>query len=149
MKKKNEQHGGSYTRLYNIWRCMKQRCYNPNNSAYSRYGGKGITVCKRWRYSFSEFLKWAMANGYNDELTIDRIDSTKGYMPTNCQWITRSENSSKDNPFTLKGYTGEALEYQKARRHYANLMKLYNSLIKDGVDPSTIKKPIPPEKPAI
>lgn len=85
----------SYTRLYNIWRTMKSRCFNPNNPQYKNYGGRGITVCKAWDNSFEVFEKWALSHGYTDNLTIDRIDNNGNYTARNCQWITRSENSSK------------------------------------------------------
>lgn len=80
-------------RLYRTWIDMKQRCHNPNNKAYPRYGGRGITVCDEWRNDYAAFEAWAISNGYKDNLTIDKIDNDKGYSPDNCQWITQSENS--------------------------------------------------------
>ena len=78
-------------RLYSIWSGMKTRCSNPNRKMYPRYGGKGVTVCHEW-LEYEPFRDWAMANGYEDTLTIDRIDSDGNYEPSNCQWITNSEN---------------------------------------------------------
>ena len=91
------KHGLSKTRLYSIYSGMKQRCYNPNNQHYSIYGGKGITICDEWNGSngLQNFFEWSLSHGYNEDLTIDRIDSSKGYSPNNCQWITASENSSR------------------------------------------------------
>ena len=82
--------------LYNSWRGMKNRCTNPNNSAYEWYGGRGITVCKGW-LNWDTFREWALKSGWKKGLTIDRIDEDGNYEPSNCQWITRSANASKAN----------------------------------------------------
>ena len=83
----NTKHGQSNTRLYRIWKDMKTRCLNPNHDGYERYGGRGITICAEW-LSFEKFYEWAIENGYNDNLTIDRINNELGYEPTNCRWET-------------------------------------------------------------
>lgn len=87
--------GGTASRLYYGWINMKQRCFNPNIRAYKYYGNKGITVCKEWLNSYQAFKWWAILNGYQENLTIDRIDSGGNYEPSNCQWITISENVKK------------------------------------------------------
>ncbi|HNL79065.1 MAG TPA: hypothetical protein PKL69_01780 [Agitococcus sp.] len=77
---------------------MKDRCYNPNKPAYKNYGAKGITVCDNWRFSTNNFIDWAWENGYQDGLTIERLDNNKGYSPDNCIWIEKkfqARNSSK------------------------------------------------------
>lgn len=93
------KHGDAKTRdqarLYRIWVSMKQRCLNPNASSYEWYGKKGIIICNKWKTSYMDFKTWALANGYADNLTIDRMDSNGNYEPLNCQWITSSENSAK------------------------------------------------------
>ena len=73
----------SKTRLYSIFSGMKQRCYNPNNQHYKWYGGKGITICDEWmgKDGLSRFMEWALNNGYEEHLTIDRIDSGEPYSP--------------------------------------------------------------------
>ena len=91
------KHNLRHTRLYNIWTGMKSRCYNPNATKYGLYGARGIKVCDEWMNDFKAFYDWSMSHGYSDELTIDRIDSDKGYYPDNCQWLTRSENGKKGN----------------------------------------------------
>lgn len=108
---KRSRHGFSGTRIYKTWRNMKSRCYNPNASKYYLYGGKGIKVCEEWKNDFMSFYNWAMANGYKDDLTIDRIDSDKDYCPENCKWATVKEQNShlkfvnKRNPFEKKMIT--------------------------------------------
>jgi hypothetical protein len=97
--KSNATHSESHsnrTRLYTIWCGMRQRCNNPNKEAFKHYGGKGVTVCPEWE-KYSEFKKWALANGYADNLCIDRIDSNGNYAPDNCRWITASENTARAN----------------------------------------------------
>lgn len=88
----NETHGMSKTRLYDIWQQMWDRCTNLNNKKYHIYGGKGITVDPKWK-TFEGFLE-DMKEGYSDLLTIDRIDSSKGYYKDNCRWLSKGENSS-------------------------------------------------------
>lgn len=87
-------HGGSNSRLYNIWCGMKDRCSNPNNNRYDRYGGRGIIVCEEWRGSFESFSRWAFANGYNDSLSIDRVNNDGNYEPKNCRWATAKEQAN-------------------------------------------------------
>ncbi len=78
--------------LFTVLNTMKSRCNNKNVHAYKWYGGRGIKVCDEWRV-FKVFEAWAYANGYQKGLTIDRIDNDGNYEPSNCRWITQSENS--------------------------------------------------------
>lgn len=94
-RKARYKHGDSRSRLHQIWKDMKQRCINPKNSRYLRYGGRSIKIFLKWINDFAAFSKFALANGYADSLTIDRIDNDKGYYPENCQWITKSANSKR------------------------------------------------------
>lgn len=86
-------------RLYHVYYGMKQRCYNPQNPKYDIYGGRGISVCEEWLEDYDIFKAWSLQNGYveGQGLSIDRIDSDKGYCPENCQWISLSSNSAKAN----------------------------------------------------
>lgn len=88
-------HGESGTRLYKIWQGMRSRCSNANNRSWKDYGGRGVRVCAEWDqpHGFPAFRDWALANGYEDHLTIDRIDPAGNYEPTNCRWLTLAENS--------------------------------------------------------
>lgn len=108
MINQNTTHGKSYTRIYRIWRSMIKRCYYPSYEHYGIYGGRGIKVCDDWKNSFEVFDKWAMANGYAENLTIDRIDANKDYCPSNCRWVTMKEqgnNRSTNVNLTLNGET--------------------------------------------
>lgn len=88
-------------RLYRIWRNMKSRCYNPNVHNYKYYGGKGITICDDW-HTFSNFEKWALINGYEDFLTIDRINVLDNYCPKNCRWISiKAQQNNRGNNIRL------------------------------------------------
>jgi len=87
---RNTIHAAHGTKAYRIWTNMKDRCTNPNNKAYHRYGGRGITVCERW-LKFDNFL--ADMGQPIENLTLDRIDNNKGYSPRNCKWSTCMEQA--------------------------------------------------------
>lgn len=107
IKERSTTHGKSKTRLNNIYNTMKQRCYNESNSCFYRYGARGITICDEWENSFKAFYAWSMANGYADNLTIDRIDNNKGYSPDNCRWATVKEQSNNRRNNHLITYNGK------------------------------------------
>lgn len=103
-------------RLYRCWQDMKNRCYNKNRKKYARYGGRGIKVCDEWLHSFENFYNWAINNGYEEHLTLDRIDVNGNYCPENCRWATWKEqanNTSKNHKITLNGVTKNLHEWLK------------------------------------
>jgi hypothetical protein len=101
-------------RIYSIWKGMKRRCKDVNLGDYAYYGGKGIKVCDEWINNVQAFYNWAIANGYSDELTIDRIDNSKGYEPSNCRWATTKQqafNTTRNRYVTYRGETKTITEW--------------------------------------
>jgi hypothetical protein len=87
----NKTHGLKNSRIYGIYYGMISRCYNQNATHYENYGGRGIFICKDWLDDFMNFYNWSLANGYRDDLTLDRIDVNGNYQPSNCRWVTMKE----------------------------------------------------------
>lgn len=105
----NKTHGKYNTRLYRIYEQMKGRCYTETSRAYERWGGRGITVCKEWlgEHGFENFYNWAMANGYDKNLTLDRKNNSKGYSPDNCRWATAKQQANNTRSTVFLTYKGE------------------------------------------
>ena len=100
-------------RLYRIWDSMKSRCFNPNQKSYYRYGGRGIAICAEW-LDYDVFRAWAVANGFNKHVTLDRIDVNGNYEPANCRWLSPKEqqwNSRVAIPLTHDGITKPLAEW--------------------------------------
>lgn len=109
----NTHHFGG-TRLYSIWRHTITRCYDTKSDHYHIYGARGITVCDEWKTDFLSFREWALNSGYNDELSIDRIDVNGNYCPENCRWATRKEqqrNMRNNRYVTYRGETKLLVEW--------------------------------------
>lgn len=104
---RSTKHKKCHTRLYRIWAGMKDRCYNPGATKYHRYGARGITVCEEWLNDFQAFYDWAMANGYRDDLTIDRIDNDSNYCPENCRWANNEAQCNNRGHQILVVINGE------------------------------------------
>lgn len=118
-------HGESKTRLHNIWSHMKTRCSCETSVGWEYYGGRGITVCKEWQ-EFEPFRDWALANGYADNLEIDRRKNHLGYEPGNCRWITRRQqmaNTRKRKGKTTSKFKGVARTTSKNPKWRAGVWK--------------------------
>lgn len=116
------KHGYSGERLYQIWLGMRKRCYNSKNNDYKRYGGRGIEICKDWGAGslditgYLSFKKWALENGYNNTLSIDRIDVNGPYSPNNCRWAdfkTQTNNKRNTISLTVDGISKPLVEWAK------------------------------------
>lgn len=108
--------------MYGVWNTMKQRCQNPNNHKYPRYGMRGIKVCAEWNHNFQAFNLWARSHGYEHGLTIDRIDVNGNYEPSNCRWVgqkTQQNNRSNNFRLTVDGITRTASEWSEVSKFSA------------------------------
>lgn len=101
---KSTTHGGSYTTEYNTWHSMINRCCNPNNKDFINYGGRGITVCERWKSDFNNFVE-DMGKKPSKYYSIDRADVNGNYEPSNCKWATRSQQE-RNKRLNNKNNTG-------------------------------------------
>lgn len=102
-------HGESNTRLFKIWMCIKHRCNRKTASDYNLYGGRGISICDEWLNDYAAFRDWSIANGYSDNLSLDRIDPNGNYEPSNCRWAdayTQAENRRNAHIVEYHGETG-------------------------------------------
>lgn len=102
-----KSHGASNTQLYKCWVWMRKRCRDPADSKNKRYAGRGIKVCDEWDNNFETFKEWAINNGYEKGLTIDRINNDGDYQPDNCRWITRKQQNNNRNDNIRIEYKGE------------------------------------------
>lgn len=111
----NTKHGecknGKNSRLYNIWRGIKKRCYEKKHDSYQWYGARGICVCDDWRNNFKTFKKWALKHGYKDDLQIDRKNNDGPYAPWNCQFITPFENTRKQTTVKLNPQKAKEIRF--------------------------------------
>lgn len=108
-KLSNTKHGLSKHKLVKVLGSMKDRCYNKNTKNYHNYGGRGITVCDEWRNNFKSFYDWAIANGWEEGLQIDREDNNGNYEPNNCRFVTNQENSYNRRTTKLITFNGKTM----------------------------------------
>lgn len=139
--RKNEKHGMYNTRLYRIWRGMKQRCSDkcPIRSAKSYYA-KGIRVCDEWKNDFRVFAKWAIENVYEENKSIDRINVDGNYEPSNCRWATAVEQARNKSDTLVVEYNGE----RRPLREWAEVLGInYSTLatrLRRGKSPEEVLK---------
>lgn len=128
--KGNTKHGDRHTRLYGIWRGIKERCNTPSCSTYKNYGGRGITICDEW-LDYLSFKEWALKNGYQENLSIDRINVNGNYEPSNCRWVDYyvQANNTRCNHFLT--FNNETLTItQWARKQKLSPSTIYRRLEK-------------------
>lgn len=109
-------HHLSGDKLYTVWKNMKTRCYNSQYWNYPNYGGRGITICEEWLKDFSSFYSWALSSGYQEGLTIERVNNDGPYSPDNCKWATKEEqdaNRRNNHRLTYKGETKTVTQWAK------------------------------------
>lgn len=114
VKTNTKTHGKSNTLIYEIWCSMKARCYRTTWKDFLNYGGRGITMCDSWRNDFMSFYEWSMSNGYEEGLSIDRINNDGNYEPSNCRWVTQTRqarNKSTNRLITIDGMTKTLSEW--------------------------------------
>ena len=111
-------HNMTNTKLYRTYYGMKTRCYNKNDKRYKDYGGRGIILCDEWKNNFLNFYNWAISNGYEQSLTIDRIDNDGNYEPSNCRWV---ENKIQSNNRRNNIYF-EFLGFKKTLKQWTDFM---------------------------
>lgn len=133
---KNRKHGLSRTRVYSEWNKMIQRCTNPNIDSYKNYGGRGISVCAEWLNDFCAFYKWAVDNGYSDDLTLDRIDNDVGYMPCNCRWVSqkRQANNRRNNQNITIGQETKTLS-EWCEQFEMPYQRVWHRIFRHNIDP--------------
>lgn len=140
----HKSHGMTSTKLYVIWSNMKARCYNPKNTMYKNYGGRGISVCDEWKNSFEDFSEWALKNGYVEGLSIERINVDDGYNPNNCTWITLKEqslNQRRSHRLTAFGRTQTIKEWsEESGIKYDTIERRINQYGWSAEDAVTIKE---------
>lgn len=120
-------------RIYQCWMNMKGRCNSTTRNDYKYYGAKGIKYCDAWE-NYDEFEAWALSNGYQDSLTLDRIDGNVDYCPENCRWISiqdQQRNRSNCHYFTIGGVTKTLNEW--ARDYGINRTTLHDRIYVSGL----------------
>lgn len=122
-------HGGTGTSLFSKWKNMRMRCLCASSTRYKDYGGRGITVCDEWKNNFETFRDWSFNNGYNDNLTIERIDVNGNYEPSNCKWIPLKEQANNTRKTRYIEHNGEKLKLkefaEKYNLKYGSMRDLY------------------------
>ena len=134
MNRINTTHGMSRSKLYRVWESMKRRCDNSKTERYASYGGRGITYCKEWS-KFENFYGWAKANGYEEGLSLDRIDVNGNYEPSNCRWIPLKKQAyNKTNSRKVSYNNKELTIAELANKTGKPYHLIYQRIIKLGWD---------------
>lgn len=126
------------TRLYRIWQGTKNRALNRNDEHWPDYGGRGITICDEWKTSFEAFRDWSIANGYRDDLTIDRINVNGEYCPENCRWVTPADQQRNKRNNRYYEYKGESKLLQGWADEFGVTRSMLWSKIRRGKEPKEV-----------
>jgi hypothetical protein len=108
-----------------VYKHMRSRCYNVTNKDYHNYGAKGIRICAEWKDKPNIFCKWALENGYQDNLTIDRINSNESYSPLNCRWADSKTQARNTNRNVLTMELAESIRRDRLTMTYQQLVDKY------------------------
>lgn len=145
-RKYRTKHNQTNSRLYNIWLGMKSRTMTETHRRYEDYGGRGITVCPEWRDSFEAFRDWALTSGYQDGLSLDRMDNDGPYSPGNCRWATRFEQGNNKRNNLVIEFAGE----KHTLSEWSEITGINYSTLKNrfyrGWDPTKALDPTPAVK---
>lgn len=134
-------HGGRNERLYHIWHGVKQRCCSSTSKDYANYGGRGIAVCGEWKDSYSAFREWAYNSGYEENLTIDRIDVNGNYEPSNCRWVPIEEQAKNKRNSIIVEIGGEKKCLVDWCEYYGvNYQTAYSHVVRLGESPKEFFK---------
>lgn len=125
-------HGETKSKMFNRWSSIKNRCTNPRNYHYANYGGRGITICDEWSDSYEAFKKWALANGYEEGLQLDRIDNEKGYSPENCRYVTPQVNCNNKRTNKTVEYRSQTFTIAELSRYMGVADHLISTRLKKG-----------------
>jgi len=131
--KPNLKHGESKHKLHAVWQAIKQRCNNPNNCNYSNYGGRGIKMHGSW-HEASNFIQWAINNGWEEGLQIDRIDNDKDYEPSNCRFVTQdvNERNKRVKITSETGFLGVSVIRNKNSTKYKSSVTIASTTFRLG-----------------
>jgi hypothetical protein len=119
------KHNLSKTKIYHVWAGMKDRCLNENNKAYKHYGERGVTVCEEWQKDFMSFYNWSMQNGYEEGLSVDRINNNGNYEPSNCRWVDMKSQCNNHRRNVLITFDGKTQNIQQ----WANELNIKHSTL--------------------
>jgi hypothetical protein len=131
--KSRATHGATRSSLHSRWMHIRERCHDPHSKAFKHYGGRGIRVCQEWREDFTSFRDWAMANGYRDDLTIERIDNDGNYEPGNCKWIPLADQGRNKRNNHILSHAGHTTYLSAwARELGINVGTLHSRIVQRG-----------------
>ena len=136
------KHGGwkKHRATYQCWQDMRQRCTNPAAKQFKNYGARGISVCERWEKSFQAFFE--DMGQKPDGMTLDRIDNSDGYTPTNCRWATPSEQRLNQRNCVYLEHEGKRLTVEQWGRHLGRHPTTIRSRLKAGWELKDVLDPL-------